>query len=41
MFARGVDLNVALKGTFEQCLCVPLYISMILTFILHETDGIL
>ena len=39
MFARGVDLNIALKGTFEQCLCVTLHISMMLIFILQETDG--
>jgi hypothetical protein len=39
MFARGVDLNIALRGTFEYCSNVPRDISMILIFILEETRG--
>jgi len=41
VFARGVDLNIVLTDTCNQYLCVPLYIPMILIFILQETDGIL
>jgi len=39
VFARGVDLNITIRGTFEQCSNVPLNISMILIFILEETHG--
>ena len=39
MFASGVHLNIALRGTFEQCSYVPLNIFMILIFILEETHG--
>ena len=39
MFARGVDLNIALKGTIEHCLYVSLNISMILIIMLEETNG--
>ena len=39
VFARGVYLNIALKGTFEKCVCVPFYVYVILVFILEETGG--
>jgi hypothetical protein len=34
--SRGVDLNIALRGTFEYCSNVPHVISMILIFILEK-----
>jgi len=37
VFARGVDLNIALRGTFEYCSNLPHDIWMILIFILEET----
>jgi len=39
MFVRGEDLDTVLRDTFEQCLNVPLNISMILIFTLEETRG--
>jgi hypothetical protein len=39
VFARWVDLNIVLKGTFEQCSNLPFNIFMILIFILEETHG--
>jgi hypothetical protein len=39
VFACGVDLNIALRDTFEQCSHLPLNILMILIFILEETHG--
>jgi hypothetical protein len=39
VFARGVDLNIALRGTFEYCSNVPHVSSMILILILEETRG--
>ena len=36
VFARGLDLNIALEGAFEQCSNVSLNISMILIFILED-----
>ena len=39
MFVRGVDVDISLRNTFEQRLNVPFNISMILNFILEETNG--